>query len=201
MLPAGSLCPNVPSFSEEETTERFHRMIDAYHLSQHAWPFRWHSYNLITETFAVIDGSVYNPTEWDGGCYCFVLQRKNPDNRRVRSFKAQLFLDASCNAFEVGWLRYSLGKVSADMISDGNEIHINIVQDFGLGTIIDEEYSHVQVHGEVVTSTTGDPIVRCANGGAEWYIDGKQFASTKDLSRSSYLSGSQPFFRINGKGS
>jgi hypothetical protein len=195
MLPSGKKCPKLPYFSNDDTTERFVRMVSGYHLEQHLWPFNLvqHDY----KTFSIVEDAMHSRVfQRENDCY-YVLQRKGPDNRRVRSFTVQIYVD-ECEDLKVGWLQYSLDEATEQDIDKGIEIYLEFI-DATVELLAMDHDGVSDLFLDVDFQNRKDPIIRCANYGAEWYIDGEQVAETGK--HSSALLGLNPFISITGTSS
>ena len=130
---------------------------------------------------SVINGSIQDkiihlPGEDDA---LYVVQRRAPDNRRIVSFDVQVHVREGVGV-NIGWLEYSLENVTVDMIDTTRCMNLKLTR------------------GQVCSYTTKtDFKIRCANRGAEWYIDDVLVAETREQSR--LFSGLQPCFYTSGR--
>ncbi|GKY90340.1 hypothetical protein MPSEU_000008000 [Mayamaea pseudoterrestris] len=200
MLPVEYGCPKVPSFNDEKKAERFVRMAETFNLTQHLWPFDLTRFSFHSLGFVKLQNSIYSHNSWyddeDGAC-CYLLQRKGSDNRRVRTFEAQVYCGEKSVSYPItiGWLQYTFDEVDVGTIPQGSIIWLDLVascvESFSSG--------RYELHRDIQFSNRVDPVVRCVNRGAEWFIDGKLVAETRRALKG--IPGMQPFIRLGGKSS
>jgi hypothetical protein len=195
--------PEPPSFDDPKKETRFCRMLVSL-LSDHVLPLRIFKFDRSTDKLTRVSDTMNCEVnkEEEKQLY-FVLQRRIPAQKRIQSFEVQIAA-SKCIEFSIGWLEYKLEQfqqiAGSVLFAARKQMWLNI----RLGTIVIRGYKQSSVDRRVWVPS-GDIrnpiIIRCANRGAEWYIDGKLVAETRDESNDFSSVELQPVVYINGKGS
>ncbi|GKY91198.1 hypothetical protein MPSEU_000092500 [Mayamaea pseudoterrestris] len=177
MLPSGSQCPKLPSFATDDKSQKFIRMVEDYDLAYHCWPFDMLRFGP-QGVLSTVKNSMHTRIVQQEGCSYYMLQRKRPDNRRVHSFETQVHLTDNCVWIKIGWMKYGIDKVTGAM-SQGSEIYLDVYESM-IATIDMESDGPwpTELEAKINVPEAANLTIRCANRGAEWYINGELVAET-----------------------
>ena len=197
MLPSAkdSAYAKPTSFSDTDKQLRLERLLKSIHL-QPRIPFHW--MKIQRSRLSLINGTIQDEILQQAGTnYLFdlteyVVQRKVSDNRRVVSFEVNVCMAATAH-LRIGWYGYSLENVTVEMIRRNASMWLTLPQGrLKSHTIGEAGFLPTLVHDERINiPKKTDYKISCLNRGAEWYIDDKLVADTKEHSR--LLSGVQPY--------
>ncbi|GKY91297.1 BTB/POZ domain-containing protein kctd12 [Mayamaea pseudoterrestris] len=185
--------PSPPTFSDPEKQKRFFRMVDSMNMSGYLYPFHLHRYDPGDEKLHMVSESYSTMIDHAGEDYSYVLQRGLSNSRKVQSFEVQIFPN-DCKSIEIGWQEYNLEN------SDNDNFQFRasfIVLNTETSEILASNNYREFDRRSVPLPSSVNPVIRCANRGAGWYMDGRLVAEAKAEVKE-LSSDIEPYISISG---
>jgi hypothetical protein len=192
VLPSETERPSPPTFSDSEKQKRFLRMIDSMNMSGYLFPLQLHRYDPGDQKIHLVSQSYDAEVDHEGEDYSYVLQRGSSNKRKVQSFEVQIF-PKQCKSIEMGWQEYSLENYDDLFQFRASFIVLNTETSEILASNNYREFDRRRI----IMPSTVNPVIRCANRGAEWYVDGKLVAEGKSEVKE-LSSDIEPYISISG---
>ena len=173
-----------PRFEISKQQARFHRMVDSYGLTEHL--YRFSLCNVLEDPLPVsypVASALHTPVANDDTDFKdYVIQRDGRHTRTVDSFEVELGKD-TCGA--VGWSLYDLDDFDGFCFDPEDRVVLAILYVYRTGLQESITFRLGDVTQSIPTNAVvrdNEPIrIRCANKGAEWYINDVLVATTPSV--------------------
>ena len=194
----------APKFTDEAKQNRFYRMLDAYHLTDHFFPFELWKFD--QENWGIPYAARRFVTQIHQGQannYYYFLQRVGQSRRQINSFEVQLNADVGATV-RIGWLHYDIAEADDNALVNsmvgGVSLTLNVLGK-RIETVEDKDEEATWSHTVLSFANDKNPIIRCADQGAEWFVDGKLVAEIAGQNTGCDTSKLNPFIDFKGTGS
>ena len=195
----------APVFTDKAKQNRFYRMLDAFHLTEHFFPVELWKFDQHGWGMTLAERRFETQVHQGIGDYSYFLQlagKAGSAKKKIKSFEAQLLADEGASV-RIGWHRHDLEFADQDEMIYDNSLTLNI-----FAQIIEAVKDVVEDDQETVTSTTkvsfendDNPIIRCADRGAKWFVDDKLVADIALDGIGCDASKMNPIINFKGSGS